>query len=175
LGEREDRRGRAGRPAERVVDARDRRLQGAYVNALELIKTDHERLKKLFDDALANDEPAAREAVLHAIRSELMAHERMEEDIFYPALRSVNQKAREIVMEGFEEHHIIDIILDELMGVPEDAEVWRAKLKVLRENLDHHMEEEEGEMFKRARQALSTEALDELGDKMEQAKKAASA
>jgi hemerythrin superfamily protein len=161
-------------PRRRRSDRAQKRLQGAHVDALELIKTDHDRLKQLFDDALASDEPAAREAVLHAIRSELMAHERMEEDIFYPALRSVSQKAREIVMEGFEEHHIIDIILDELMGVPEDAEVWQAKLKVLRENLDHHMEEEEGEMFKRARKALSKEALEELGSRMQQAKAAAS-
>jgi hemerythrin superfamily protein len=127
-----------------VPTAREHASRGAYVNALELIKSDHDRLKKLFDDALDNDEPAAREAVLHAIRSELMAHERMEEDIFYPALRSVSQ-------------------------------VWQAKLKVLRENLDHHMEEEEGEMFKRARQALSKEALEELGGRMQQAKDAASA
>ena len=145
------------------------------MNALQLIKNDHERLKQLFDEALENDAPEAREAALHAIRSELMAHERMEEEVFYPALRSANQKAKEIVLEGYEEHHIIDVILDELMGVPEDADQWRAKLKVLRENLDHHMKEEEGEMFRRAQQALSQETLEEIGVKMQQAKDAASA
>jgi len=159
----------------RASKSRVPRLQGEHVNALELIKHDHDRLRQLFDDALASDDTAVRASVIHAIRSELMAHERMEEDVFYPALRSANQKAKEIVLEGFEEHHVIDIILDELVGVPEDAEVWQAKLKVLRENLDHHMKEEEGEMFKRARQAMSQDTLDELGTKMEQVKTAASA
>src|SRR5688500_3168516 len=65
-------------PHRRWSDRARPRLRGVHVNALELIKTDHDRLKKLFDDALDNDEPTARESVLHAIRSELMAHERME-------------------------------------------------------------------------------------------------
>lgn len=145
------------------------------MNALELIQRDHQQLRKLFDEALESTEPDARASLLHGIRAELMAHEQMEQDVFYPELRAANQKAKEIVLEGYEEHHIIDVILDELMEVPEEADHWKAKLKVLRENLDHHMEEEEGEMFKRARQCLSKEALDEIGAKMEQAKAAASA
>jgi len=143
------------------------------VNALDLIKADHERLKKLFDDALANDDTDARASVVHAIRAELKAHERIKEDVFYPALRAAGPEAKEIMLEGYEEHHIIDVILGELVGVPEDAEVWQAKLKVLRENLDRHMQEEEGEMFTRARKALSQETLEEIGVKMQRAKESA--
>lgn len=145
------------------------------MNALELIKQDHDRLKQLFDDALDSGKTDDRASLLHAIRAELMAHERMEEDVFYVALRSASEKAKDIVLEGYEEHHVIDLVLDELMDVPEGSDQWMAKLKVLRENLEHHMEEEEGEMFKRARKALSKEALDELGHRMEAARHAATA
>ena len=147
----------------------------AELNALELIKDDHDRIKDMFDRALHTEDPAERGEMLQTIRAELMAHERMEEDVFYPALRSASDKAKDIVLEGYEEHHVIDMILDELFEVPENTDQWHAKLKVLHENLEHHIEEEEKEMFKRARKAMSGEALDELGRKMAQAKQAASA
>jgi hemerythrin superfamily protein len=143
------------------------------VNALDLIKSDHDRLKALFNEALQRDDPEGRRALLHQIRSELLAHERMEEDVFYPALRSASERSTEIVLEGYEEHHVIDIVLDELLDVPEDAEQWRAKLKVLYENLEHHLEEEEGEMFERARESMRSETLEALGRQMAQAKSAA--
>lgn len=142
-------------------------------NALDLIKHDHDRLKKLFNEALETDDASSRSAQLEQIRAELIAHERMEEDIFYPALRSASDKAKDIVLEGYEEHHVIDLILDEMFEVPEESEQWHAKLKVLYENLEHHLEEEEGEMFKRARKSMSADTLDELGKKMAQAKAAA--
>ena len=142
---------------------------------LDLMKADHDRMKKLFDEALKDEDPGARASVLHQIRAELMAHEKMEEDIFYPALRAGGEKAKEIVLEGYEEHHVIAVILDELLEVPEEAEQWQAKLKVLRENLEHHIDEEEGEMFKRAKQALGQDTLEELGKKMAAVKTAAQA
>ncbi len=145
------------------------------MNALDLMKQDHDRIKTMFDEALKDDDPTARATFLHRIRAELMAHEKMEEDVFYPALREGGEKAKAIVLEGFEEHHIIDVILDELLEVPEEADQWQAKLKVLKENLEHHIEEEEGEMFRRAKDALGEQTLEELGTKMEQVKTAASA
>jgi iron-sulfur cluster repair protein YtfE (RIC family) len=141
------------------------------VNALDLIKTDHDKMKDLLEEALDTDQPRERVDLLHQIRSELMAHERMEEDIFYPALREY-AKAKEIVLEGYEEHHVIDMILDELLDVPEESEQWKAKLKVLQENIEHHIEEEEGEMFKKAKQAFEKEQLEELGQKMQATKQA---
>lgn len=147
----------------------------AELNALDLIKDDHDRLKKMFKRALDTDDAATRGDLLHQIRAELVAHERMEEDIFYPALRDASEKAKDIVLEGYEEHHVIDLILDEMFTVPEDADQWSAKLKVLHENLEHHIEEEEGEMFKRARKSMSQDMLDDLGRRMRQAKESASA
>ena len=147
----------------------------AELNALDLIKQDHDRLKDMLDDALETDDAARRGELLQHIRAELIAHERMEEDVFYPALRSASDTAREIVLEGYEEHHVIDTILDEMFEVPEATEQWRAKLKVLLENLEHHIEEEEGEMFKNARRTMSEGTLVELGQKMRAAKQAAMA
>jgi iron-sulfur cluster repair protein YtfE (RIC family) len=129
----------------------------------------------MFKQALKTEDAGKRGELLERIRAELVAHERMEEDIFYPALRAASDKAKDIVLEGYEEHHVIDMILDEMFTVPEDAEQWEAKLKVLHENLEHHIEEEEGEMFKRARKSMSEETLSELGAKMKQSKEASTA
>ena len=147
----------------------------AEPNALDLIKHDHDRIKKMFKQALDTDEADARSELLQRIRGELIAHERMEEDIFYPALRSASETAKDIVLEGYEEHHVIDLILDEMFDVPEDTDQWHAKLKVLHENLEHHIDDEEKEMFARARKTMSHDTLDELGRKMAESKKAASA
>jgi hemerythrin superfamily protein len=147
----------------------------AELNALDLIKDDHDRLKDMFKQALAAEDAGKRGELLERIRAELVAHERVEEDIFYPALRAASDKAKDIVLEGYEEHHVIDMILDEMFQVPEDAEQWQAKLKVLHENLEHHIEEEEGEVFKRAKKTMSAETLVELGQRMRQAKAAATA
>jgi iron-sulfur cluster repair protein YtfE (RIC family) len=143
------------------------------VNALELMKRDHDNLKTMFDEALANQEPAARAGLLHQIRAELMAHERMEADVFYAALRSGGAKAREIVLDGLEEHHVIDVILDELREVPEEADHWQAKLMVLKENLEQHIRKEEDHVFPRAKAALDAATLDVIGRKMQQVKTAA--
>lgn len=141
------------------------------MNALKLIKADHERVGDLLEEAIDTDDPRERADLLHQIRAELMAHEAMEEDVFYPALRA-NAQAKEIVLEGYEEHHVIDMILDELLEVPEESDQWKAKLKVLKENIEHHIEEEEGEMFPLARQCFDDKALEELGEKMQTAKEA---
>jgi hemerythrin superfamily protein len=145
------------------------------VNALDLIKDDHDRLKKMFKAALDTTDATERSEMLQRIRAELIAHERMEEDIFYPALRASSDKAKDIVLEGYEEHHVIDMILDEMFEVPEHTDQWQAKLKVLHENLEHHIEEEEGEMFSRAKKSLGTEALENLGQRMQQSRQAPTA
>jgi hypothetical protein len=152
---------------------RSRREETA-VNALELMKADHDRMKILLEEALDSDEPRERVELLHKIRAELMAHEQMEEDVFYPALRS-SAEAKDVVLEAFEEHHVIDLILDELLDVPEESDEWKAKLKVLQENVEHHIEEEEGEMFEKAKQVLEAEMLEHLGAMMEASKEAATA
>ena len=70
----------------------------------------------------------------------------------------------------YEEHKVVKRLLSELESEPKDAEEWTAKFTVLKENVEHHVEEEEGEMFKKARRVLSQEEIDELGTRLEEAK-----
>jgi len=141
------------------------------MDALDLIKQDHKRLRKLLDETL-NAEGAEREERLDHLRTELVAHERMEEEVLYPRLRE-EKKAREEVLEGYEEHHVADVILDELLDVPPETELWKAKVKVLKENVEHHMDEEEDELFKKARAVLDRDELERMGERMEAIKRSA--
>src|ERR1051326_1407338 len=94
----------------------------------------------------------------------------IEETIFYPSIKRAAE-TREIVLEGFEEHHVIKMLLKELEAMPVDTEEWAAKVKVLQENVEHHVEEEEGEMFQKARDVLSEDEINQLGEQMEEMKK----
>ena len=106
------------------------------------------------------------------IKGELTAHELIEEEIFYPELKA-HPKAKDIVLEGYEEHHVVDEIMSELEETPVDDETWGAKAKVMKENIEHHIEEEEGEMFKTARSVFDRSELDELGRRMEERRRSA--
>jgi hemerythrin-like domain-containing protein len=138
------------------------------MNALTLLKDDHDDMKQLLKKAEDTTERAVktRAALLHEIGVKLTAHEKIEEDIFYPALKE-HPKAKDIVLEGYQEHHVVDLILGELKDLDENDETWAAKFSVMKENIEHHIEEEEGEMFTKARSAFSAAELDELGDQME--------
>jgi len=139
------------------------------MNAVDLIKEDHKRLKKLLDETLNAEGGEQREAAMDHLRTELVAHERMEEEVLYPRLRD-EQKARDAVLEGYEEHHVADVILDELLDVPPETDLWKAKVKVLKENVEHHMDEEESELLKDAKKVLDSDELDRLGERMERVK-----
>src|SRR5258705_10619929 len=119
------------------------------MEALNLIKQDHKRLKKLLGETL-EAEGREREHRRDHLRTALVAHERMEEEVLYPRLRD-EKKARESVLEAYEEHHVGDIILDELLDVPPETDVWKPKVKVLKENVGLHMDEEETEFSNKVR------------------------
>ncbi len=141
------------------------------MDALDLIKQDHKRLRKLLEETL-EAEGAQREQRLDHLRTELVAHERMEEEVLYPRLRD-EKKVHEEVLEGYEEHHVADLLMDELLDVPPETDLWKAKVKVLKENVEHHMDEEEDELFKGARAVLNRDELKRLGERMEQIKRSA--
>jgi hemerythrin-like domain-containing protein len=141
------------------------------MDAIKLLEDDHEDLKKLLKQGDDTTERAVktRAALLQEIAAKLTAHEKIEEDIFYPALKE-HPKAKDIVLEGYQEHHVVDLIMAELKDTSEDDERWGAKFSVMKENIEHHIEEEEGDMFKTARSVFSREELDEMGTRMEQMK-----
>ena len=118
------------------------------MNALTLLENDHKKMRKLLEELESTTERGirTREALYSTIKGELLVHEAIEEETF-PALKE-HPKAEDIVLEGYEEHHVVDVVMAELEGLPVDHESWGAKAKVMKENVEHHMEEEEGEMFK---------------------------
>jgi Hemerythrin HHE cation binding domain len=142
------------------------------MDAIELLERDHKNVKKLLeeiDETEANAVEKRRE-LFERIRHEMQVHEKIEEQIFYPALKD-HPRAKDIVLEGYEEHHAVDVLLDELDDVPFDDERWAPKMTVIKENIEHHIEEEEEEMFEKARSILDDSDLARLGEQMEQLKK----
>jgi hypothetical protein len=145
------------------------------MDAIALLKQDHEKVKKIMEklDTTTERGVKTREELFTKLKSEMVVHETIEEEIFYPALKE-HPKAKELVLEGYEEHHVVDLIMGEISQTPFEDETWGAKFSVMKENVEHHIEEEEGEMFKQARQVFSKSELDELGTRMEQRKETAS-
>jgi len=142
------------------------------MNAIELLTQDHVKVKKLMGEIDSTTERGVktREELFTRFKREMTVHERIEEEIFYPRLTE-QAKTKDIALEGYEEHHVVDLVMAELDDVPYDDEHWAAKFSVMKENVDHHIEEEEGEMFKLARKALESNELEELGERMESMKK----
>lgn len=132
-----------------------------------LLETDHRRLEELLKQGEKTTERAVKERprILTTLIAELEVHERIEETILYPALKSHDQ-ARETVLEGYQEHHVADLLVKELRQLAPGDERWGAKFKVLQENIEHHIQEEESAMFRTARAVLSREELDDLGVRM---------
>lgn len=141
------------------------------MDAIGLLTTDHRTVRRLLDELHATTERAVktRAELFTRLKRELTVHEVIEEEIFYPALKE-HPRARDIVLEGYEEHDVVDTIMGELSEVPYDDETWTAKFSVMKENLEHHIEEEEGDMFKKARQVFDPHELDDLGSLMSERK-----
>ncbi|HWT01220.1 MAG TPA: hemerythrin domain-containing protein [Pyrinomonadaceae bacterium] len=141
------------------------------MNAFELLKKDHEKVSGIFEklDATTERGVKTREELFTQLKQELDVHARIEEEILYPVLKEAKE-TEELTLEAYEEHNVVKQLLAELEALPKDDETWGAKLTVLKENVEHHVEEEEGELFDGAREVLSREQIEELGARMEQAK-----
>jgi iron-sulfur cluster repair protein YtfE (RIC family) len=142
------------------------------MNAFLLLKADHEKVAEMLDAIDKTTERAikGRDDLFTRLKEELDLHARIEEEIFYPALEATEQ-TREIVFEAYEEHLLVKKLLSELEAEPKDTEEWTAKFTVLKENIEHHVEEEEGELFKKARQAFTKEEIEDLGQRLQEAKR----
>jgi iron-sulfur cluster repair protein YtfE (RIC family) len=141
------------------------------MDAFALLKADHEKVAGILETIDETTERAVkgREELFTRLKEELDLHARIEEEIFYPALEEEDE-TREITLEAYEEHRLVKQLLMELEAEPKDTEEWTAKFTVLKENIEHHVEEEEGEMFKKARTVLSKDQAKLLGERLQQAK-----
>jgi hemerythrin superfamily protein len=141
------------------------------VNALTLLKDDHAKVKKMLAEGEKTTERGekTRAELFAKLKREMEVHERIEEEILYPALKN-HPKTKELALEGYEEHHVVDMVFGELERTDPSDEEWGAKFKVAKENIEHHISEEETQMFKQARQVFDESELEELGERMRQLK-----
>jgi hemerythrin-like domain-containing protein len=142
------------------------------MNAFTLLKADHQKVAGILEKIESTTERATkgREELFAQLKSELEVHTRIEETILYPALEEY-EETRDIALEAYEEHAVVKQLLEDLDSSDKADEHWTAKFTVLKENIEHHVEEEEGEMFTKARKVLSEEDINKLGERLEAAKK----
>lgn len=135
----------------------------------QLLKDDHEKVAGLMK-MVVEKESQPREDLFAQIEKELHDHMEGEENYLYPALED-DEESREHVLEAYEEHHVVKTVLDELGGTSPEDETWLPKMKVLRELVEHHVEEEEKTIFKLARKQLSDEEADDICEQIVESKR----
>jgi hemerythrin superfamily protein len=142
------------------------------MDAIVLLKDDHKRVASLFAQYEKTTDRAVktRAKLVKSMVEELSVHAVIEEQVFYPAVRSGMPTMEDDVLEAIEEHHIVKWTLSELAGLEPQAENFGAKVTVLIENVTHHVKEEEGKLFPAVRKGFTKAELLELGDKLEAAK-----
>lgn len=140
------------------------------LDAIALLKQDHETVRKLLGQ-LENATGPRRTKLLGQIASELKIHTTIEEEIFYPAYRdAVRTKGdRKLFFEAVAEHQVVDLVLPEA-GEGDSPDELKAKAKVLKDLVEHHAQEEERQMFPRARKVMERDELKSLGEMMQRRK-----
>ena len=142
-------------------------------SATELLKRDHDRVRALFREYPENGNGGAKRKsdIVGELIRELTVHAKVEEQIFYPTvLERREKKSSKIVRESFEEHKIVETLLEELSGMTPDDDQYDAKVTVLREAVEHHAKEEEDDLFPEAEDLFSTEELEAMGADIEDRK-----
>lgn len=139
-------------------------------DVFDLLKQDHQRIMNLFSQIIEQEEQS-REDLFAQIRQGLDLHMKGEESYLYPVLQQEDE-ANEMTLEAFEEHHISKTVIQELSDMSSSDEHWMPKIKVLKELISHHVEEEENELFPVAQDLLPREQIQEIGKNIRQAMKA---
>ena len=143
------------------------------MDGIVLLKEDHKAVKRLFRQFEKTRKDAtvqAKRALVDTIVKELTTHAYIEETIFYPAARASVPETDDHVLESVEEHHVVAWLMSEVAKLDPADETFDAKVTVLIENVEHHVEEEEQEFFPEVRKALGRNRLAELGERMAAAK-----
>ncbi|MGH7314323.1 MAG: hemerythrin domain-containing protein [Candidatus Rokuibacteriota bacterium] len=136
------------------------------MDPIKLLTKQHREVEALFKRVEKSEHPAESKQLLGQIKQSLELHTRLEEEMFYPAVRGLEtKKAEEMILEAYEEHHVVKLVLAELPKVDPEDERFHAKMTVLQELIEHHVDEEEKEMFKLAKK-LGEEELEAIGERM---------
>jgi hemerythrin superfamily protein len=143
------------------------------MDALELLRSDHDTVRQLFRDfeeAEEAQDTTRMGELAQTIFTELETHTSIEEEIFYPEAEKAGPEVEELVKEGVEEHHVVDVLIDELQALQPGKDNFAPKMTVLIENVEHHAKEEEDELFPKLREAFGDQQLQRIGEALEQAK-----
>ncbi len=144
------------------------------MNVLKLIKKDHSEVQSLFNkfEKTAKSSHEKREEIFEQIRRELQIHSRVEEEIFYPFFKALNgNSGRNLVSEALKEHKEIDELLTQISRLQPSDKNFDEKVETLFENVEHHIQEEEREIFQFAEEKCSEEQLENLGREVAERKK----
>ena len=138
------------------------------MDAITLLKNDHRKVEKIFSQIEKGS--GDREQLFTELATELTVHAEIEEKLFYPAVKNAKQ-THDLVLESFEEHKQVKMVLADLAKADKKTENWLAGLKVLMEDVQHHVGEEENELFPKVKETvLSEQELKDLGMRMEEMK-----
>ena len=139
-------------------------------NAIAVLKADHAAVKKLFaqEQRAANQDDEKKQNIFHQIENALTVHATIEEEIFYPAVKKAREEhVQDEVREAYAEHQQMRNLIAQLARITPGDKTWEMKVKVLREDVEHHVKEEEGEMFPDARKFLGEKRLVALGAELQ--------
>ena len=140
-------------------------------DAIAMLKEDHRRVRDLFQEYQAATDPRTKRELAEEACTELETHAQLEEQIFYPAVNDDSDEGPALVQEALQEHQQVKDLIVTLREMGPDNHDFDATFRALMQNVEHHVEEEENQMFPLAEQAL-VEDLDELKDEMQELKKA---
>jgi hemerythrin-like domain-containing protein len=161
-------------PTKQKAARSTRRKTSPRTDAISILKGDHQTVRQLLRrlDNTTDKATTRRKDLLSEVENEVKVHTTVEEEIFYPAFKeAVRSKSdKEIYFESLEEHHVVDLVLPEIKSTDAASEQFGAKAKVLRDLIEHHAEEEETEMFPKARKVMTPAELVELGKRIESRK-----
>jgi hypothetical protein len=138
------------------------------MDALKLLEQDHDEAKKLFQQ-IEEASGAKASQLWTKLKDALTLHEEIEEAHLYPPLKDV-ETTEDLVLESYEEHHVMDVLIEEISALDPSDERWHPKVKVLQENTEHHIEEEETGLFPKVRKIWDVKKREEIGGRMQEMK-----
>lgn len=145
------------------------------MDAITLLENDHRTVEKLFAqyEKLGDGQTTQKKAIVHKLIHELSIHASIEEELLYPTARKAVKQKEDLVLESLEEHHLVKVTLSELQSMSPSNERYDAKVTVLKEAIEHHVEEEESDLFPALRKKLDKKTLENLGAALASAKRLA--
>jgi hypothetical protein len=134
------------------------------MDAVELLSSQHREVEKLFEEIENAENAEDKEALFEDLADKLAIHARIEEEFFYPAMHE--KKTEDMVLEAFVEHTSVKRLLADLMETDPSEPAFDAQIKVLKEQIEHHVEEEEGQLFPASKKVLNKEELSAIAQEM---------